>query len=190
MDRPPAIGGSRRCWPCSDAPRGDKAGRPEPNGAPGFGATGRQWRRSRGRKCRPPPTPRTCPTERQGRRMAPCRLGELGPLLSMYRVAREGWGSLLEDRRAERWIVAAILLVAVAIRLHHLGKEPLWNDEGFTWGAIGQAWHHLAKEPLGNEVGFPGWAVGQPGHALGPWAPQGAPPPPFYYSLLKLWTAL
>src|SRR3954452_10485186 len=43
----------------------------------------------------------------------------------MYRVAREGWGSLLEDRRAERWIVAAILLVAVAIRLHHLGKEPI-----------------------------------------------------------------
>ena len=99
--------------------------------------------------------------------MAPCHLGELGPLLSMYRVAREGWGSLLEDRRAERWIVAAILLVAVAIRLHHLGKEPLWNDEGFTWWAIGQSWHDL-------------WTL----------VPQGDPHPPFYYSLLKLWTAL
>ena len=99
--------------------------------------------------------------------MAPCHLGELGPLLSMYRVAREGWGSLLEDRRAERWIVAAILLVAVAVRVHHLGKEPLWNDEGFTWWAIGQSWHDL-------------WTL----------VPQGDPHPPFYYSLLKLWTAL
>ena len=65
-----------------------------------------------------------------------------------------------------RWSQPSRLL-AVGIRLHHLGKEPLWNDEGFTWWAIGQSWHDL-------------WTL----------VPQGDPHPPFYYSLLKLWTAL
>src|SRR4051812_50124825 len=37
-------------------------------------------------------------------------------------------------------------------------SEPLWNDEGFTWWAIGQSWHDL-------------WTL----------VPQGDPHPPLYY---------
>ena len=83
--------------------------------------------------------------------------------LTIVRAAATGrW-----RRWAEPALVAAVVLLAVAVRVHHLGKEPLWNDEGFTWWAIGQSWHDL-------------WTL----------VPLGDPHPPFYYSLLKLWTAL
>lgn len=76
-------------------------------------------------------------------------------------------GSLLTKRlrigRGE--LVIGLILLALAVRVIGLGLRPLWLDEGYSFYAIGRTWHDL-------------WAV----------VPTYETHPPFYYSVLKLWS--
>lgn len=58
----------------------------------------------------------------------------------------------------------AIVSVGLALRAHHLGEQPLWLDEGFTFFSATLPWDVLWSTPTGAH-------------------------PPIYYSLVKLATA-
>jgi uncharacterized membrane protein len=64
-------------------------------------------------------------------------------------------------------LVAALILLALAVRLNGLALRPLWLDEGYSAWFVGRSWHEL-------------WTI----------VPTYEPHPPFYYSLLKLWSDL
>lgn len=63
--------------------------------------------------------------------------------------------------------VTAAILAGLALRLWHVGSEPLWLDEAYSAYAAGKGWTFL-------------WQV----------VPQYETHPPFYYSLLRLWTLI
>lgn len=70
------------------------------------------------------------------------------------------------DARRLPWIGAAVLLAAgLAVRLWHVGSEPLWLDEAYSGYAAAHGFDFL-------------WHV----------VPRYETHPPFYYSLLRLWT--
>jgi hypothetical protein len=60
-----------------------------------------------------------------------------------------------------------LVLLALVLRLAGLGDRPLWLDEAYSLYAIDRSWHDL-------------WTI----------VPTYETHPPFYYSLLKLWTSL
>lgn len=62
-------------------------------------------------------------------------------------------------------LVIGLVLLALAVRVIGLGLRPLWLDEGYSLYAIERSWHDL-------------WAV----------VPTYETHPPFYYSVLKLWS--
>lgn len=63
-------------------------------------------------------------------------------------------------------VLIGLIAVALAVRVVGLGLRPLWLDEAFSLSAIRHSWHDL-------------WTV----------VPSYEVHPPFYYSLLKLWTS-
>src|SRR5947209_16524849 len=65
------------------------------------------------------------------------------------------------------WLVAALMVLALSVRVTHLGFRPLWLDEAFSAWFSQRSFHYL-------------W------HVL----PTYEAHPPFYYSLLKLWRAI
>ena len=65
-----------------------------------------------------------------------------------------------------RLAIAAVLL-ALVLRLIGIGMRPLWLDEAYSAWFASRGWHEL-------------WTV----------VPTYEPHPPFYYSLLKLWSDL
>lgn len=64
-------------------------------------------------------------------------------------------------------LAACLTILAVAVRLIHLGTRPMWLDEAYSAWFSSRGWHEL-------------WTV----------VPTYEPHPPFYYSLLKLWRDL
>lgn len=64
-------------------------------------------------------------------------------------------------------LVVGLALFALAVRLINIGSRPLWLDEAYSQWFSGRGWHYL-------------WAV----------VPTYEPHPPFYYSVLKLWSEL
>ena len=71
------------------------------------------------------------------------------------------------DRIGPARLVAAILVVALAVRAIGLGMRPLWLDEAYSAWFSARSWAYL-------------WTV----------VPTYEPHPPFYYSILKLWRGL
>ncbi|HEX4801442.1 MAG TPA: hypothetical protein VFU91_09730 [Sphingomicrobium sp.] len=63
-------------------------------------------------------------------------------------------------------LVIGLALLALAVRVVGLGLRPLWLDEGYSVYAAERTWHDL-------------WTV----------VPSYETHPPFYYSILKLWSA-
>ena len=64
-------------------------------------------------------------------------------------------------------LVIGLTLLAVAVRLVHIGSRPLWLDEAYSAWFASRSWHYL-------------WTA----------VPTYEPHPPFYYSVLKLWEAI
>ena len=64
-------------------------------------------------------------------------------------------------------LVIGLTLLAVAVRLVHIGARPLWLDEAYSAWFASRSWHYL-------------WTA----------VPTYEPHPPFYYSVLKLWEAI
>jgi uncharacterized membrane protein len=64
-------------------------------------------------------------------------------------------------------LVAALVLLAIAVRVIGLGDRPLWLDEAYSLYAIGRSWHDL-------------WTI----------VPTYETHPPFFYSILKYWGSL
>ena len=62
-------------------------------------------------------------------------------------------------------LVIGLVTLSVAVRVIGLGLRPLWLDEGYSVYAIEQTWHDL-------------WTI----------VPSYETHPPFYYSILKLWS--
>ena len=64
-------------------------------------------------------------------------------------------------------LTAMLMLVALAVRCVGLTLRPIWLDEGFSAWFSARSWHYL-------------WTI----------APTFETHPPFYYSVLKLWSEL
>jgi mannosyltransferase len=64
-------------------------------------------------------------------------------------------------------LTALLILLALTVRAIGLGTRPLWLDEAYSLAAIERTWHDL-------------WVV----------VPTYETHPPFYYSLLKLWSSV
>jgi hypothetical protein len=64
-------------------------------------------------------------------------------------------------------LIIGLALVALAVRLVGLGLRPLWLDEGYSVYAAERTWHDL-------------WTV----------VPSYETHPPFYYSILKVWSTI
>jgi uncharacterized membrane protein len=64
-------------------------------------------------------------------------------------------------------LLAAVTILAIAVRAVGLGQRPLWLDEAYSAWFSSRGWYEL-------------WAV----------VPTYEPHPPFYYSLLKMWRGL
>jgi len=65
------------------------------------------------------------------------------------------------------YLIIGLIALAAIVRVVGLGSRPLWLDEGYSVYAVEQSWHGLWTIVASYET-----------H------------PPFYYSLLKLWSAL
>ncbi len=77
-----------------------------------------------------------------------------------------GRGAATKRTSGAGWLIAAVLLAALALRLGRLTWQPLWWDEGYSV--------YFATEPLGRML----WLTGHDIH------------PPLYYGLLHFWTLL
>lgn len=66
------------------------------------------------------------------------------------------------------WTAAALvsLVVGIGLRAWHIGRESMWLDEAYSAYAAGKGWHFL-------------WTI----------VPRYETHPPFYYSLLRVWTS-
>ena len=64
-------------------------------------------------------------------------------------------------------LVLGLIVLAAAVRVVGLGARPLWLDEGYSVYAVERSWHDL-------------WTI----------VPSYETHPPFYYSVLKLWSTL
>ena len=73
----------------------------------------------------------------------------------------------LGSRMTPRRLAAAMVLLALAVRIIGIGVRPLWLDEAYSAWFSSQSWQALWTE-----------------------VPTYEPHPPFYYSLLKLWREL
>ena len=76
-------------------------------------------------------------------------------------------GARLHWRVSPLRLAASLTILAIAVRLIHLGARPMWLDEAYSAWFSSRSWHEL-------------WTV----------VPTYEPHPPFYYSLLKLWRDL
>ncbi len=73
--------------------------------------------------------------------------------------------SPIANSKLSQWIIAVgILAVAASVRLFHIGSEPLWLDEGYSW-----------------------WDAQQKLSDLWNLVPQCDPHPPLYFLALKGW---
>lgn len=64
-------------------------------------------------------------------------------------------------------LISIIFAVGIGLRAWRTGTDPMWLDEAYSAYAAGKGWHFL-------------WAV----------VPRYETHPPFYYSLLRLWTLI
>ena len=71
----------------------------------------------------------------------------------------------MADKRVILGLVGAVLVAGFALRLWHIAAEPLWLDEAYSAYAAGHGFGFL-------------WHV----------VPRYETHPPFYYSLLRVWT--